>query len=813
MAARPKSKVVSINGAVLEVKHDGPIQIAAGRSRKETKWKNTELTWSELLQKLQSTTRTRETFTQYKKMSKTDQSEIKDVGGFVGGTLRGGRRKAGQVLQRSLLTLDADYADADFLDTVGMLLGNAYAIYSTHSHAPEAPRYRLIIPLVRNVTADEYQAIARYIASDIGIDLFDDTTYQPERLMYWPSTAEDGEYVFDHADGPWLDPDDVLDAHPFWQDASTWPVSSRAGFEYKRKADKQGHPHEKPGVIGAFCRAHTISEAIDVYLPDIYVECDIPNRYTYTLGSTAAGLVVYDDDLFAFSNHSTDPIGGQLCNAFDLVRIHKFGHLDDDKHADTAVTGLPSYQEMLRLALADPETKIELATSSHEEALADFAEALDGEEVVIDNKWKRELDFTEKGTLVKNINNALLLIENDTALRGAIGYDDFTRRPVTTRPLPWKATPGPWSDSDDAALRHHLEHVHSYRAREDVQDALTIVLQRHTFHPVRDYLDGLTWDGKPRVDRLLVDFMGAEDTEYVRQVTRKWLCAAAARVRSPGCKMDTMLILVGPQGLGKSQFFARLARQPEWFSDSMSEFDNKKESMEQLAGKWILEIGELAGMKRADVEGIKTFLSKQADDYRPSYGRRLLSFPRQCVFGGTSNRDDFLQDATGARRFWPVTVKNASRMWAEMTKDYVDQVWAEADAMYAMGEVLYLEGAAVRMASEIQDNFTELGGKIGMAELYLERLVPKGWASMPMKDRVDWLHGYDFDSSAGGELRRERISGLELFVECFNGLPEAYKKSDAHEMTDILTKLGWKKTGERAYVANYGRQRLFSRAE
>lgn len=802
--AAEASNIVNLHAATLGLRYDGSLQIAAGRSRKETRWKNTELRWSDLLAKLQFTTRTRETFAQYRHMSKNEQGETKDVGGFVGGILKEGHRKAGHVLERHLITLDADFATADFPDIIGMLYGNAYAIYTTHSHSPEAPRFRFVAPLARPITADEYKALSRFIAHDLGIEYFDDSTYEAERLMYWPSTAEDGEYIFDYGDGPWLDPDEVLKRWPHWKDATTWPESSRIGFTRQKYADRQGDPLDKPGVIGAFCRAYSIPEAIEKFLPDTYIECDIPNRYTYAHGSTAAGLVVYDGDKFAYSNHGTDPVGGQLVNAFDLVRLHRFGELDDEQPPETPINELPSYKEMTLFALADGDTKIQLATSATESAQEDFK---------LNNRWKLELSFTEKGGLARCINNALLIMENDPQLKDAIGYSEFTRQPVTLLPLPWKPTPGGWTDADDACLRHYMETEHKLKDPEDIKDALSIVMSRHAYHPVREYLDGLTWDGKSRIDRLLIDLMGADDTEYVREVTRKWLVAAVARIREPGCKFDTMLILVGAQGIGKSQFFNRIAHRPAWFSDSMSQFDNTKEGMEQLAGKWILEIGELASMKRSELEGVKTFLAKQSDDYRPSYGRRIQNFPRQCVFGGTTNRDDFLQDATGGRRFWPVTVRNTKRMWAEMTSEYVDQVWAEADAAYLLGEDTYITGEAEEQAKAVQDNFTELGGKPGMAELFLKRKVPADWDKRESKDRVAWLRGYDFDEHQEGTMVRKAITGIELFVECFNGQPEQYRKSDAYEMTDILFKAGWRKTGEREYVVDYGRQRLYKRAE
>lgn len=803
MARTAQNNVIELHSTRTELQHDGLVNIAAGRSRTEMKWKNTEMRWSDLVAKLQRTTRTRETIEQYKHMSKQDQGDAKDVGGFVGGTLKGGRRKTGQVLQRSMLTLDADYAGPDFIDDLEMTFPYAFAAYTTHSHTPEAPRWRLLIPFKEPISPDECEALGRFTASDIGIDLFDDSTYETERLMYWPSTAEDGEFLFRHLDGPFMDPKEILERRPFWNDASTWPESGRMQHARRRHAERQGDPLEKPGAIGAFNRAYSIPEAIEKFIPDAYTECDVENRYTYTAGSTAAGMVVYDDGKFAFSNHGTDPAGGQLCNAFDLVRIHKFGHLDEDKAPDTHVNQLPSYTEMTRYAIKDDATRIELAAVARAELQEDFDE---------DTSWMAELSFTEKGLLAKTINNAILIMENDTNVKDAIGYDEFNRKPVTLKPLPWKPDPDGWADADDSGLRHYIENTYHLKTREDINDALSLVMTQHRYHPIREYLDSLAWDGTPRLDRLLIDLMGAEDTEYTKQVTRKWLAAAVARVREPGCKFDTMLILVGEQGVGKSQFFSRLARQGAWFSDSMSRFDNTKDCMEQLAGKWILEIGELASMKKSEVEGVKTFMSKQSDDYRTPYSKRPQNFPRQCVFGGTTNRDDFLQDATGGRRFWPVEIGgNTQRMWAELTRDYVDQVWAEADAAYALGEELYIGGEAAKQAREMQDKYTEMGGKPGMAELFLSKKVPENWDSIESNERTEWLRGYDFDIPEGTKTR-ETITGIELFVECFGGIKGLYRRADSYEMTDILRQIGWKKNGKSARVVDYGKQRTFIRA-
>ena len=306
-----------------KLKYDGEIALAIGISRHAREWQNKTLTWGEFVDRLSRTNRTGETMAEYEKLPKTRQDEIKDVGGFVGGNLEGGRRLAANLKSRQLLTLDADFAAPEFWTSVLLMLGCGACVYSTHKHKPDKPRLRLVIPFARKVSQEEYPAICKLIADDIGIDQFDDTTYDPVRLMYFPSTSSDAEFVFEINDEAWLDPDEILARYKNWQDSSSWPESGRTRNKRRKQADKQGDPLVKPGLVGIFCRTYSIPEAISVFLPEIYEPCG-EARYTYRQGSSSGGLVLYEEK-FAFSYHGTDPISGQLVNAFDLVRIHKFG--------------------------------------------------------------------------------------------------------------------------------------------------------------------------------------------------------------------------------------------------------------------------------------------------------------------------------------------------------------------------------------------------------------------------------------------------------------------------------------------------------
>ena len=281
------------------------LQIATGNSRMERRWNNVEMELDEFIERISHTIRTAETVEQYMKMTKARQDAIKDVGGYVGGRLKGGRRKKDCVEYRTIITLDIDHAVPGLIEQIEMLYGYRCFVYSTHKHTPENPRLRLVILLSRPVSPDEYVAVARKVAEDIGIEMFDDTTYEPSRLMYWPSTSSDGEFIFRDIEGEPLNPDNVLSRYKDWRDSSEWPVSSRQQNIVQREMRKQADPLSKDGVIGAFCRTYSIEEAIANLLSDVYQPSSMPGRYDYIPADSQAGVVIYEGK-FAYSHHATD---------------------------------------------------------------------------------------------------------------------------------------------------------------------------------------------------------------------------------------------------------------------------------------------------------------------------------------------------------------------------------------------------------------------------------------------------------------------------------------------------------------------------
>lgn len=790
------------------------IVIATGSNRFARSWKSEQTTWLALAGQLKEAIKTKETAAEYKRMTKSQKGAIKDVGGFVGGHIRNAGRRVNSALEnRYLITLDADSPDDSFLTMLDLELGDyEYVLYSTHSHTDESPRYRVILPTDRPMALDEFQAISRRIADNIGIDAFDPSTHQPIRLMYWPSHPSDVEYVYIHNKGAILSADAVLATYADWRDVSLWPIGSRDSALHISSVKKQGDPREKTGVIGAFCRCYTISAAIQKFLTDVYVPTDKEDRYTYKDGSTVAGLVIYDNDTFAYSHHGTDPISGQLVNAFDLVRLHKFGHLDADAEAGTRVTALPSFKAMIQFANYDGEAPLLLQKERMDALANEFDSDLVEQPESVD--WMKQLKRTGRNAEIESSPyNCILVLKNDPALANKFALDEFAHRLVALDDLPWRPLKDStfWTDNDDACLRNYFSTRYDIKGKSVIDDALQEMMNKNKFHPVRDYLESLKWDGVDRVDTLFIDYIGAEDTAYTRAVTRKWLCGAVARVWQPGIKFDTAIVLYGEQGLGKSVILERLGG--KWFNNTLQDIKTK-DALEQIQGSWINELAELAPTYKNDNEIVKAFLSRTTDRFRAPYGRRTEEYPRQCVFAGSTNNLLFLKDRTGNRRFWPISgnrSRKAKNSW-DITAEDIDQIWAEAYQLYLAGEPLVLSEELEQEAIKVQQAHTEGSELTGLIEEYLSVKLPANWNTMDIYDRKAYLREYD-EESAEGEPR-ERVCALEIWCEVMDGDRRNLTNAKAREIIDILQSLsGWepysKGSGKVRFGKFYGVQKAF----
>ncbi len=786
--------------------HESTMDISLGRSYKSKKWANKRWSWIYIRDKLLKPHRTRETKVEYSQASKDERQQIKDVGGYVGGFLRGGRRKPDNVMHRQILTLDLDYATLDVWHEFKELFTNEAILHSTHSHSAKTPRYRLIMPLNREVAPDEYVALARRVAGDINIEYFDNTTFQASRLMFWPSCSKDVEFYVKHQKGEFLNVDDVLNTYLDWKDSSSWPTSEKFMKTVDFNRHKQQDPRKKLGIVGAFCRTYGVSEVLDGLLKDKYNRLD-KDRYTYINGSTAGGLIVYDD-LFCFSFHGTDPISGRLCNAWDLARIHLFGTMDllrkDGKEAK-------SYKELEKLVLRDAKVKKTIAKDIISRAQYDFdvVEPEVPDEPDEPDEWLSRLVIDTKGRYLSSATNLNLIFTNDPHLKEVFKYNQFDNKRYIYRDVPWRkvAKPEPIKNVDYAGIRNYIESIYGIVSSSKIDDSLALIFQKHAFHPVKKYLDNIRWDGVERIDMLLVDYFGCSNNEYTRQSIVKTLVGAVARIYKPGSKFDLVLTLVGKQGTGKSTLAKKLGK--DWFSDSFNTV-NGKDSFEQLQGAWIIEMAELAGLRKAEIESVKHFISKQEDTFRPAYARATETFPRQCVFIGTTNNKDFLTDPTGNRRFMPIDInmREASKDIFGLDEKTVDQMWAEAVARYKRGEKLYLNEAGNKIARIEQSSHSGYDERKGVIGQFLDIKLPRNWDSLGLYERRIYFD----DEDRKGDIQRDIVCVAEIWCECLCKEKNEMTRYKTRSVNDVMKSMeGWTLINSVKKFSLYGTQRYFVR--
>ena len=772
------------------------LAIAYGNSRQAKNWVNKTIRYEDLKERLKVTIRTAESAEEYAKMSKAQRDAAKDHGGFVGGALKGGRRKVDAVELRSMIALDGDRIDKAFLDAYETNAPYTSCLYTTHSSTEANPRVRLVFPLLRDVTSEEFVAVSRYLAQMLGIDFFDECSYQPNQLMYWPSSPQNGVFVFKEVEKEWLDPDAILSAHPEWTDPTRLPTSSRESKANQVTQQKVQDPLEKEGTVGIFNRVFfPVTRALETFLAGVYEPTESESRWHLIASSSIAGVEIKDEK-FVYSHHAKDPAYLKLCNAFDIVRVHKFGDLDDKA----------SFRAMCDFAMRQDEVKIVAANERLSEAEKDFAES-------VDDEWKKRLQRNKNGVLENNLHNIRLIMENDPYMKNIV-FNQLADGMEIRGAVPWKHPARFWRDADDAQLICYIDASYGSFSQRNYDIAVTKAADDRSYHPIKEYFDGLpVWDEMPRVDTVLIDYLGAQDNAYVRAVTRKALCAAYMRIYHPGIKFDYITVLNGNQGIGKSTLIAKLGM--EWFADSLTLSDmNDKTAAEKLQGYWIHEIGEMAGMRKAELEKVKAFVSRQDDKYRASFGRRVTPHPRQCIFFGTTNSENgYLRDITGNRRFWNVNVTGDGRMkpW-DLGQETVDQIWAEVIVLSNAGEELFLDHTLEDYARKEQSEAMEQDDREGLVARYLDMLLPETWDTMDVHQRRDYVQDPDGLLNAKGTMHRETVSNIEIWCECFGKAKEDIKPADSYAISAIMTRLpDWSRPEMRRRIPIYGLQRLYKK--
>ena len=722
--------------------------------------------WAKFCDRHSKPTRTKELRKAFDKMSKEEQDELKSIDGWeIGAQLKDGVRRRQNIRPR-------DYALPEFLTLIEMGLlpisEFEFFVHSTRRHTSEKPRIRLFMPLASKVAADDYPAISRIFAFRAeGVQPMtqdDPVSFRPAQLMFKPTASANGEFWSFRNEGAVFDP--KTDAADWFraqggdpEDYSNLP-KCESEDELRKSADKAEDPTSKKGPVGDWCRAYDVFAAIDKFLPDCYAptgEASNKPRYTYLKGTSTSGAVVEDDGLFLYSHHGSDPCADMLVNSFDLVRIHKFGDLDEDKDLkDVMPTKWPSYKAMIEFAAADdgfrksriesrygalmasfedisdPDEPEDEETAESDDTLDDDVESVmgdfsargsgspgDGPETPKTDKaakpktkrpkkekpakdWvTEELSLDEKGAIQSSAPNAAIIIHNDPRLWGRIAFNGFTRQIVCLKSIKPNIPICPpfvchdttngerWQDFNDIILRLMLEAPNAegqgYGLRisdRDLNAAVVSAARRNEFHPIREYLETLEWDGESRVDSLFADYLGVEDNPYHREAARWTLLASVARIFEPGHKFDYAPIIQGPTGIRKSSFIKALYS-PAWFGELHCKLDDQQQVAETIGDMWDGELPELTGFHKSDFNAAKAFMRRQHDDVRMAYDRRVTEFPRQAVFWGTTNDSKYLKDPTGNRSYWPVicgedlTAIDTNRLARER-----DQIWAEAVALY-----------------------------------------------------------------------------------------------------------------------------------
>ena len=800
------------------------------RNRKQMQLTKKSYLWEEFTRFLSRPKRTSETMAEFMAMSPEEQVEIKDCGGFVAGSLRAGRRRKDDVETRCCVTLDLDNGDQGLCERLELENKYTCCIYSTHKHTPEKPRLRLIYPLKCKVNPKEYEIVARGIAEEIGMHYFDATTFAAERLMFLPSTSKDGVYYFKCFEGKMVDPSTYLkyaEQQNLLEIANKEAAGQELNDEERKKLErtplekrldvekrKVEDPTQKSGIIGAFCRTYNVIQAIDKFLTGTYERTADPNRYNYIQGEGGPGVVVYDDAKFVYSFHATDKLHLKLLNAYDLVRLVKFG--GDERSSRRSMDKFALEDAAVR-ARYEKEKEQEKQTKGIAQLKLLQVAASDNNIDPASLSWHSKLEYTQSGDVANTLSNQVTIMENDAKLKNVV-YNEQTGGLWVNGEVPWPKLEEGFSEADFAGLQHYYSKYYSLECGEKLYRAVQTVAQQRPYNPIKEYFAALpAWDGTERIKTLLIDFLGAEPGAYTEAVMVKTMVAAVARVYEPGIQFDTVLVLNGPQGCGKSTLFKKLGRR--WFSDNLTLWDMKdKTAAEKLSRYWILELAELEGINKASLEMVKSFVSRQTDAYRAAYDKEVTERKRRCILVGTTNQENYLRDTTGNRRFWPVNCSGVSVMktW-DMTDELVDQLWAEALVLYKKGYRLQLEGELVNAAVVQQKNAMVHDERSALLQEYLDMYVPQyEWEDMSIYERRKYIENWNskpLPESEDGLVQRNSICYLEIITEFFKKDAKddnSIEKKAIKEMMATMT--GWSaQPTKRRKVKGLGQQRCFER--
>lgn len=805
--------------------------------------------------------RTKETMLEYQNGDKDFKLKCKDKGGFIAGSSLNNKRDAISIQSRNMITLDMDYCPPNILDILKDKQDNSkelnfpFFVYSTHSHTPENPRLRLIVPLKDAISVEKYEPIGRAIANIIGIEYFDATTFQINRIMYFPSVSIDGDYVcqsYGLEDWNILDAEDMLDRYMDYLNIAEFQKPHFIGglsIEKIKKGQISSSKKTKFRIVNAFNIEYTITQAIDTFLQDEYVKGKHNDRYTYTDGESKDGLVILNDE-YAYSHHATDPAQGRLLNAFDIVRIHKFGKQDVETTDQLQYekydksTSFASMVEFIRNnvpSVMKHMPEIQQLTKNEKEFSTGQVE-VDANSVEADD-WRMTLDMT--GTKSErhpksNARNISIIFQNDEYFKDLFYMDSLKDAICFYRTPAWnneKSRGDLVTDDDDSEIRIYLNQVYQIAGKDLIYDSVIHQASKKRIHPIRTFLAQLPeWDGVKRIEDIVCKLYDIQPNEYYKAASKSWWVGIVQRIMHPGSKFDMILVISGQQGIGKSQFGKSIATlnwnggmsnidvQPNYFGDDELPFD-KKDAYEQLGGIMIYELPEFEKYyKKSDASTIKSFVSKTSDKFRKSYGRRVAEYRRQCVFIATTNDNKPLRDRTGNRRFLPFysrMPKNTSRLYDEKywNEDIRNQCLAEAMYYFEEGfnPMSSFSDEAKRIWDELNDKATIENDSLPIVEMYVNNKFPKNFYDLTFEQMKEYYRESVEKDWRGIPIVREvkkEFSIKEIYTVGFDRLfqhtPDFIMREQIQAALDTL---GFQKDVGRTRQGIFGQQTVYVRKE
>jgi hypothetical protein len=780
--------------------------IATAPSRKSAHWKQGLVTWADIIGWLD------------------DPADTKEAGNYVFGSLTpttvdhpkgkkgcyGLHRRKGAIAERSILSLDVDSPAGDsetFPSSVEELVPAAAIVHTTYSSTPDEPRYRVLIPLDRSVAADEYFELATVVMGWLDPDgeQFDPGSTQAERYMFKPAESQPGYFQSWVYDGDLLDVDSALAQF----DPALLPTVK------PRKHQNKRDPFSLDGTIGAFNRVYAdFDELIDAY--DLPYDVDTPGaRWKLRGASAEAGLVLVTPGL-VYSHHMHDPAYDKTCSAFDLVRVHRFYELDEECSPQTPVNRLPSHRAMIELAAEDKRVVADIlggaasdfdTVDDDDDLIGDLGSTDDSDGVSLDQSWRLGLTISAASGKMKDTLDNWDLITRHYQPFPSLYFNEFSMAVESSADYPWRSLDkgAIFTKIDLAQLCLMIERDFKIRpSRTFIDELVQATAQARFLHPVRQYLDGLKWDGKPRLETCLP---GTDDNSYNRLVARKSLVAAVARAYDPGCKWDHTTVLYGTEGLGKTYWIDTMAK--GWSAELGRIGD--KDTLITMQRSWIMVADEGHSLKKADHDVQKSFLTRTEDVFRMPYDREAQVHKRHCVIWGSTNDEVFLRRQEGNRRFLIVRCERKAD-FTKYTEEYVDQVWAEAVALYRAGEPLFLSPEQTVEAADAREAYTEEDALAGIVQEYVDTLVPDNWDEMGSFSRHQWLNDRADGLVTKGITQMDEVCSLQVWAEAFGKRVGDHRRVDLLEITNVLKALpGWEKVPGRKRLPLYGPQMVFRR--